>query len=87
MLRKEVEPPRVVNLKDVKPISPFPKGGAIDFVLLSEKTVGAKNAVLGVFMACPGQSSWWHVHPAEVKPGIPQEDLFYIVRGGGNDVL
>jgi len=75
--------PKLVNVDQIEPTPRYPKGGAIVKVLLSSRTVGTKTAELGIFIANPGQGSDWHFHPTFVEPGLPEEDLFYVIKGEG----
>jgi oxalate decarboxylase/phosphoglucose isomerase-like protein (cupin superfamily) len=80
---RPLDPPVLIHEDDVKPIYPFSEGGAAILPLITPKTAGSVLVNVGIFMAEPGQGSDWHFHPANVWREFPEEDLFYVLKGGG----
>lgn len=78
----DLEPPAVVNVRDVQPVAEFPEGGGITKYLLTEKTARCKYINMGLFFAEPGQGSQWHTHPQEAE----EEEFLYILKGKGTIV-
>jgi len=67
--------PKIVQLKDVKPI--IVEGGGRGFRLVTKNLTEAENMILGVFVANPGEGILWHTHKR------PEEEAYYIFRGKG----
>jgi mannose-6-phosphate isomerase-like protein (cupin superfamily) len=63
-----------VNIKDVKPVKKDPP--RTSWILVSEKTVGAKNLAVGVNETLPGSMVPEHEHNTE-------EEVMFFVAGRG----
>jgi len=80
---RPLDPPVLVHEEDIKPICPFPEGGAKIRPLITHKTAGSMLANVGIFIAEPGEGSDWHSHPLDIWMGFPEEDLFFVIKGSG----